>query len=291
MPTRIKPKVEEISLAYNPANRRKFIMHKEQEGGEKGMKYAISLLEKDASVEHEVDFLKFLKEQKISEDATEALVGAYRLTVLHKDGLPKTFAASMQKSFPGIFGTSRSEKEIRKDVEKELRPVLEKEIREAVEKESAMAKDVEVKKLSDELEAMRKDSEETKKQLAIEKDIRRTSELEKEITSYGVVGDIPEMVKTVLAIEKVNPELAKDTMKSYKKMGDAFSAVSLFKEFGSSRPGEDTATGQLQKLVKDKMDKNPNMSEKDAMVAVGRENPKLYRQYNKEHFRKSKDSD
>jgi len=289
MAIRIKPRVEEISLAFNPANRKKFILHKE-EGG-KVMKYAISILEKDDQVADEKEFLAFLKDQKLSDETTEALHGIYRLVVVAKDKLPASFVANLSKSFPILSEsfTPKIDEKTTKKAEKELRVTIEKEIRATVEKEMGMTKDVEIQKLSDTVVALQKESDETKKLLAVEKDARRLAELEKEIKSFEIPGDIAKMTKDALDAEKVSPEFGKRILDSFKEFGTAFKAKDLlFKEFGSSGEGldEDSALGRLKKIAKEKMEKDKDLTEIVAFSQAAKENPELYREYNKDHFRK-----
>ena len=289
MATRIKPKVNEISLAFNPANKRKFILHKE-EGG-KAMKYAISILEKDDQVDHEKEFLAFLKDQKLSDETAEALHGVYRLMIMTKDNLPATFAANLHKSFPTISEpfTPKVDEKAAKKVEKELREKLEKEIQAKVEKEMGMTKDVEIQKLSETVAELQKESDENKKLLIVEKDARRFAELEKEIRSFEVPGDIAKMAKDALDAEKVSPEFGTRIMERFREFGTAFKASGdLFKEFGSSREGEeDSALGRLKKIVKEKMEKDKDLTETVAFSQAAKDNPELYREYNKEHYKKS----
>jgi len=299
MPTRIKPKVEEISLAFNPANKRKFILHKEEGGKE--MKYAISLLSKDDQAANEKEFLVFLKDQKLSKEVEEGMLGAYRLLVMSKDGLPKTFTESLQKSFPAFsefFGPkgaekdvlAKMEKDLRVTLEKELRVSLDKEIRAAVEKEMGMTKDVEIKNLSVTVAALQKETDETKKLLVVEKDARRLAELVKEITGFGTPGEIAKLAKDVLDVEKTDAELGKRILTSYKESGVAFKTMQkAFDEIGSSGEGiiEGSAHEKLQKLAKDIMAVDKDLTMTAAFAKAAKANPAIYAEYNRDHYKKS----
>lgn len=296
MPTRIKPHVQEISLAFNPANKRKFILHKDEKGGNVMPKFAISVLEKDEVLDGEKAFAKFLEKEKLDEDTTDTVLGAYRLMTFSKDQLPENFIAKMHKSFPDVFApleVPKDEKELRANVEKDLRVALEKEIRTAVEKEMNMSKDEEVKVLSDALEVLQKESDETKKLLVVEKDARRSIELKKELVDSGVPGDLDKMAKDVLEAEKVNPELGQRFLTSFKDLGTVFKASDvLLKEIGSSGSGEDedSAYNKMTKIAKDKMAANTDLSRADAFAAAAKENPAMYREYNEEHFRRIREA-
>jgi len=298
MPTRIKPHVQEISLAFNPANKRKFILHKDKKGENDMPKYAISVLEKDELATGEVAFAKFLKDQKLDKDTAEAVCGAYRLLDLSKDKLPKDFVPKLHKSFPAmtklfVVEKDADEGKIRTAVEKELRVSIEKDVRTAVEKEMNLTKDEEVKTLQKDLDTLRKESEETKELLVVEKDARRFIELQKEIGNFGIPGDLDKLAKDALAIEKKDPDLGKRVLESYKEMGTSLQATSeLFKELGSSGQGleESSNDGKVAKLVKDKMAAKTDLSEVDAKREVMAENPALYAEYNKDHYRRIREA-
>jgi len=299
MVMRIKPMVQEISLAFNPANKRKFILHKDVKGGKVMPKFAISVLEKEELATDEAAFAKFLKTQKLDKDTTEAVCGAYRLLALSKDKLPEAFVPELHKSFPSmakmfvVQKDEKGEKKVRAALEKELRIVLEKEIRVVVEKEMNMSKDEKVVALQKDIETLQKDLVDNKKALVVEKDARRLIELRKEIGDFGVPGDLDKLAKDVLDIEKASPDLAKRSLASYKEMGTSFKASNdIFKEFGSSGQGEDetAADGQITKLVKDKMAANTDLQELEARREVMKENPSLYAEYNKEHYRRAREA-
>ena len=299
MPTRIKPHVQEISLAFNPANKRKFILHKDEKGGNVMPKFAISILEKDEATPQEAAFAKFLKDQKLDKDTTDTVLGAYRLISFSKDQLPKSFVTKLHKSFPDVLApleVGKDDKTLKAEkakVEKDLRVELEKDIRASVEEEMGMSKDVEVKTLKDLVENLKKESAETKKLLVVEKDTRRLSEIKAELTKSGVPGDLEKMSKDVLDAEKVNPDLGKNFLASYKDLGTAFKASEdMLKEIGSSGEGinEDSAFGQLSKFAKDKMKANEALSQADAWAAAAKENPAVYKEYNADHFKRIRDA-
>lgn len=291
----LKPKVQEISLAFNPANKRRFILHKDEKGGDDMSENVSNILKKDASP-GEAAFMQFLKEQKVDSDASEALCSAYRLLELSKDSLPGGFQAKLHKSFPEIlelFGVPKDMKKDRAEIEKEVKAAVEKDIREAVEKEMKMTKDEEVVVLQKDIEVLQKELQANKDALAVEKDARRSMELRKEIEGFGVPGDIGKMAKDVLDAEKANPELGERILASFKEMGTAFKASSdMFKEFGSSGAGEDTnsVSSKISKLVKDKMIANADLQELEARRLVMKENPALYSEYNKDHFRRIREA-
>jgi len=285
MPTRIKPKVEEISLAFNPANKRKFILHKDEKGG--------SVMPTNKEV-----FVKFLKDQKFDEDSAKAMLGAYQTLVLKEKG-QEDFVAELYKSFPDAFvhlklkKDEKGEKALKATIEKALRVTLEKEIRTSVEKEMGMSKDVEIKTLTDMVENLKKESDETKKLLVVEKDARRLGEIHDVLKKSGVPGDLDKMAKDVLDAEKVNPELGKNFLTSYKDLGTSFKASEeLFKEIGSSADGidVDSVHGEMEKLAKDKMKADDSLSQMDAWKQVAQEDPALYARYNKEHYKKIRDA-
>ena len=296
MPIAIKPKVEEISLAFNPANKRKFILHKDEKGGSVMPKFAISVLEKDEAATNEEAFAEFLKDQKLDKDTADVVLGAYRLMTFSKDQLPEKFVSKLHKSFPDVFPSievQKDEKALKATIEKDLRVTLEKEIQTSVEKEMGMSKDVEIKTLADMVKNLKKESDATKKLLVVEKDARRLGEIHGVLKKSGVPGDLDKMAKDVLDAEKVNPELGKNFLASYKDLGTTFKASEeLFKEIGSSAGGidADSAQGEMEKLAKDKMKADDSLSQMDAWKQVAQEDPALYGRYNKEHYKKIRDA-
>lgn len=289
-PRRIKPFVQELSLAFNPANQRKFIMHKDDGGG--FMKSVIAFLQKDDPAEKEQEFMKFLKDQGYENQ--EIGTAIYRLVASEKESFPENFTAALAKELLGIEAGPDAE-QLKKDLEKELRETLSKEIRMEVEKEMKMTKDEEVKTLSDKVEALTKDLADTNTILATsnenlekERDARRLSELRKDIDDAKVPGDHAKLAKMAMQAEKLDPAFAKDFQAYLKETGTAFETASIFNEGINPFQKEKGSAGEeMDDMVKAAMEKDGELSKAAAMAKVAKENPKLYAKYNEEHHRRN----
>jgi hypothetical protein len=287
MPKRIKPDVNEISLAFNPANMKKFLMHKDDDKknllkGEESMEEFVKMLKDQGLLPDEASVLVFtakLKENKIEnldsvENLTKALGFAFEL-IPTEDSVKDKIRKDL-------------ESEIKKTLEPELRKALEPEIKKALEKEMNKSKDDSVKLLKDQVETLTKDLGEARKEVEVERDARRLSEIKTEVAEMGLPGDLEKISKTVLMTEKTNPELAKDVVETLKTTGAAFKASGAFSEIGSSQGGKELgdAYGKLMDMKNALMKDNPKMPEHKAWAQICRENVELYKAYTKEHHAK-----
>lgn len=279
MPKRIRPDVNEISLAFNPANMKKFLMHKDDDKknlkkGEETMEKLIKILKDKGLLSDEKAFANALKKANVTELAiAEDFEKVFEVVV---DLMPKVDEKEIRKDL---------EAKIRKTLESELRKTLEPEIRKALEKELGKAENETIKLLKDEVKQLGDDLKAARKEVETERDARRLSEIKESVKDMGVPGDLEKISKTILMTEKINPELAKDITETLKETGEAFKTSGAFLELGSSRGGEELgkAYDELIKLRNAAMEKDSNLTEQAAMRKVCRENPKLYQEYTKEH--------
>lgn len=279
MPKRIRPDVNEISLAFNPANMKKFLMHKDDDKknlkkGEETMEKLIKILKDKGLLSDEKAFANALKKANVTELAiAEDFEKVFEVVV---DLMPKVDEKGIRKDL---------EAKIRKTLESELRKTLEPEIRKALEKELGKAENETIKLLKDEVKQLGDDLKAARKEVETERDARRLSEIKESVKDMGVPGDLEKISKTILMTEKINPELAKDITETLKETGEAFKTSGAFLELGSSRGGEELgkAYDELIKLRNTAMEKDSNLTEQAAMRKVCRENPKLYQEYTKEH--------
>lgn len=120
-------------------------------------------------------------------------------------------------------------------------------------------------------------------QIEKEKDARRLVELKDLVKEKKIPGEVDEISKMILTLEKMSPELAKDVMKVFGSMSEMVEASAAFTEIGSVGEGtpseKDSAYAKLHALVKEAMEKDSGLSETKAWEKVVRENPALYREY------------
>lgn len=288
--TRIKPFVEEISLAYNPANRKKFMMRKEAEGMDK----LIEILQNDEELfkEAEVDaaLAELSKAKQISDDAQKAVKGALKILNKYKEEVPEGIMSSLARLVPeyGSYAApSKKEEEVEKEIQDRVNEALEKErdkIREEVKAEMQKDDNAKVEQLEKDVENFKSQLEDANKQIETERDARRLMELTKEVEEFGAAVDTNETAKMLLMAEKSNPELYESIKSQLAKSGEALKATGYFSEVGSAAGGGDegdTPYDQLKKKVDELMQKDDSLESTAAWEKVCRDNPELYRDYTK----------
>lgn len=290
MKKRIIPHANEVSFAFNPCNKRRFIMMKEKE-----MDELLKLLQESEPLLKEEKIIALLAKDKTSADAEMAAKGAIRILYAFKDKLPKGFFSRLAKEVPEYAdfvepmkaGCTKEEVEkLRKEIEAETRKTLEKEYEEKMKKDGAG--DAELKMLKDQIEELKKDNAESKKGLQEEKDKRRDLELRKELTESGFVGDMDKTVKIAAHLEKTDPEMFKDFMEQQKAVG-ALIGADLEVELGSGSVGplaKDKYPGsseysKLEQMVKDYIKDHPEVTPAKAWRAVINANQAMYKEYRK----------
>jgi hypothetical protein len=294
MPKQIKPDVHEISLAFNPANQKKFLMHKDESHkkllkGEKGMDKLIAILKKEGQLPKEADFIAVLQKAKLPDETVDLMKGAFRLIStanLEKD-VVESLAGFLPMTEPvDVNAIEKSvEEKLRKDIEASIRKDLEKEF-----KEKGDGSEQAIILLKEQINTMAEDLKTSNKEVEVERDARRLGELRNSVKDMGLPGDVEKTAKTLLMAEKANPELAKDITETLKSTGEAFAASGIFGEVGSSRGGQEMGKAYDALLEKKTalMKENSDLSGTDAWRNVCRENPKLYREYTAEHANKGK---
>ena len=291
MARRIKPYIDEISLAFNPANKKKFHMRKDQDKFKRGgsnMPKAIEILGNKDKMSKEVEIVAFLDgfgKDQFTSDNREAILGAFKLLDVAKDQLPDKFIEKLVKDVPELKDAFTITEVVEKEVqvsadEKKLR----KEIETALRKEMKIEKDENIVRLEGELETFKTELSTTKEALDKEKDIRELADIKNFVKENNIPGDLEKVSRTILLARKTNPEMAKDLEETLVASGAALTAAGTFSELGSSAPGEtgkDTF-GKLQKMVTEAMEKDSNLSSPKAWEKVVKQNSELYKQYTAE---------
>jgi hypothetical protein len=105
-------------------------------------------------------------------------------------------------------------------------------------------------------------------------------EIGADLQDKKVVGDIEKMTKTIFALEKVSPELAKDMLEQFQSMSVKLKAAGLFTEIGSVTDGNAEDSYEKMKAKVDViLETDSNITPAKAWKNVIRDNPELYKEY------------
>lgn len=180
------------------------------------------------------------------------------------------------------------EGKIREDIRKDLEPQIRAELKKELEKDGKTV----ITELKDELTALKKEVTGTKDALKkandkIEAAEDKTAEMEfvNFVKENTIPGDVKEIVKTMLLMSKMSPEMLKTYKGTLKAAGDAIVAAGAFSEIGAEGDGaivKDNAYIKLQAKKVELMNKDTDLSETKAWRAAIKENPELYKEYMKE---------
>lgn len=290
----IKPDVDEISLAFDPANRKKFFMQKE--GGQEGMDKLIEILKSKDKMFKEAKIEKFLKDLDTSDEVKDAVRGSLKILTSYKDQIPATLNEQLIKAVPELKDLlsvsvpatlsdedwKKIEKEAEKRLTKEIEKRLTKEITAKLEKAQGDG-DKQIKLLKDEIEVLRKDVKTEKETAEKERDIRRINEIQALIKDKGIPGDPEKISKVMLTLEKMSPEVSKDVQEMLNQAGVMIKASAVFGEFGGVGSGDiaagDKAYEKLNDMVTEAMTKDKSLSVGKAWENVVRANPNLYQEH------------
>ena len=172
-------------------------------------------------------------------------------------------------------------KDLKKRDEGELKTIRE-EIEKEVHKKSGTEKlQAEIARLQKEMSAANKDIADAKKETLTEKERGRKMELTNEVKAIGLPGDNAKRVEMIFALEKTQPDMAKDYIAQMKSDASLVKEAGLLKEFGRLGEGNvESAGAQLEAEVKKLVD--GGMDEVTARRKVGTDNPDLYKRYKAE---------
>ncbi len=173
-------------------------------------------------------------------------------------------------------------KAVKKRDEDELKTIRE-EIEKEVHKKSGTEKlQAEVDQLKLDAAAAKTAIADAKKETLAEKERSRKMELMTQVKEIGLPGDNAKRVEMIFALEKTQPDMAKDYIEQMKKDAALVKDAGLFKELGAGGDGNaGSAVSELDAKVQELM-KDGKMTKIEAMQKAARDNPDLYNRYSKE---------
>ena len=294
----IKPYVEEISLAFDPANKKKFILMKE--GIMPNLVEVLTSKDEMFKGKEVGAFLDALvKDQKLTQDGSDAIQGALRVLYAFKDGIPRGILSNLAKSIPDYADfaipvdedadarEARLAKELedaKNDFLENEKSKLEADLRKQIEKE--MKKDGDPKALQARVDQLEKDIKDSKKEIADSKkeaekakDDARLVALKAMVKEINVIGDVDKHANTIFSLEKISADLAKDYIDQLKDVKTRLDAAGMFSELGLEGPGESGSA--YEKLVKvvEGLTKEGKLSQSEAWRKAAKDNPELYKEY------------
>lgn len=290
MAKQIKPDVDEISLAFQPANLKKFLMRKDAANGDhetivtmfqkiiNTLKKGVGVMDKDQMVKELITnkAYPFTKEdQAYLEGLDEARLG--ELVKFKKEEvkdpekkLDDEAKAELEKAF-----NKEHEEKLRKEIEAEVTEKM------TEEKEGVDAAVTELKK---EVVDLKKGIEDAGVKTQKEVDARRKVEYTTFIKEKNVPGDVDKMVATLVKLRESDKDAFESYKESLEEMGKTLSASGLFAEVGAQGDGDagDSAYIKLQKEKVEVMKEDTNLSETEAWRRVIKDKAELYKEYMKE---------
>ena len=294
----IKPYVEEISLAFDPANKKKFILMKE--GIMPNLVEVLTSKDEMFKGKEVGAFLDALvKDQKLTQDGSDAIQGALRVLYAFKDGIPRGILSNLAKSIPDYADfaipvdedADAREARFAKELETAKNDFLEKEkgkleadLRKQIEKE--MKKDGDPKALQARVDQLEKDIKDSKTEIADSKkeaekakDDARLVALKAMVKEINVIGDVDKHANTIFSLEKISADLAKDYIDQLKDVKTRLDAAGMFSELGLEGPSESGSA--YEKLVKvvEGLTKEGKLSQSEAWRKAAKDNPELYKEY------------
>lgn len=168
-------------------------------------------------------------------------------------------------------------KAVKERDESELKTIREEIEKEVHKKSGTEELKAEIAQLLKDMTAVKKDLADAKTETLSEKERSRKMELTNEIKAIGLPGDLEKRVEMIFALEKTNPEMAKDYIEQMKKDVTIVKEAGLLLELGSSGEGNLAPAGaQLEAKVKELID--GGMDEVKARRKAAQDNPDLYKQ-------------
>lgn len=280
-------KTFKVSLVDRGANKKKRfpITKSEEDMDYKELTQAVL----DTEVDNEKDILDVCKSKEVSEVGTIAAKALMRILSANKDELSPEIVAQVAKS----AGFEKQNPFDDEEEDEEKKAAKEKAAKEK-EEEEKKAKKAKEENMNKQLESIKKEYEdqleEVKKELAVERDNRVTREwiakAEDELKFYpGKTAD--ELGTKLKKFADVDPKLADSEFKDMKAISDKFEKSGMLEEVGvHGRGGDETAQMKAEKIAKSLREKDPKLTEAQAMSEVYKNNPELYAQYENETCRR-----
>ena len=211
------------------------------------------------------------------------------------DALLKDLSSEDRDGLYSLMGFSNEAalealKEETKTLQTELKAVKKRDADELKAIREEIEKDVHKKAGTDALKAeiaqLQKDVADAKKAIAdakketlTERERNRKMELTAEVQSIGLPGDTAKRVEMIFALEKTQPDMAKDYIAQMKKDAILVKEANLLTELGSTGEGHAGEAGvELEAKVQELM-KDGKMTEVEARQKAARDNPELYKRY------------
>jgi len=272
--------VNEISLAFNPANRKQFIMRKDMEVT---MFDKIIEMLKDGDIKFkEEELQKFFKEVKLSDEGQGAVLAIAKIVKSTDEHISDDFFGKLVKAVPEFTKLAQIveiKSEPNKEALEQLVKDITKEVEEELRKESDMGDDV-IKLMKDEITELKKDRDQGVKDLETEKDIRIKTEIKALVKDGNFPGDFDDTVELLAELKKTSESVYDKTVTAFEKSAKIMEAAGLFKETGAVGDGNpaDTAYDELMVKVETYMKENDKATVPEAMKAVARANKDLYRE-------------
>lgn len=287
-------KVAEVSLVTKPANKRKFLIFKEEGGLDMLEDILKSLEELDIDLENEDEVENLLQKAKISDKAMNAVKGALKILSAHKDELPKQMMKDMAAMAGYGYAAPKKEEKPKEEKPKEEYPKKQakpKEEYKPMKKEDGSL-DIEsipeesrsmVEMLWKEHESAIKKADQLEADLKVEREIRVIKEYQERGAKFPNIGT-SEVVGAILKTAyEVSAEYGLQVETSLKDADAKIEKSDLFKEIGSEAIGtNDSAWAKIEELAKSYVAKGEGQSMAQAVDRVLAEHPKLYEEYTKE---------
>jgi len=278
----IKPFIEEISLAFNPANRRQFILRKDME--ETMFDKLIEML-KDQEVKFkEPELLAFCKEAKLSEEGQNAILAISKIVRATDKDIPDVVFGKLAKAIPELAKLAQVvEVPVAPDLEalKTLKETLTKEIEIELRKETDMG-DTVIAVMKKDMEDLKTEKAQMQKDMQLIKDKALEIEIKSLVKDEGFVGDFDGNVKLLVGLKKADESLFDQTVESFKSSAKLMKAAGLFSEIGSgsheTKPEGKSASDKLIEIAKELRKDDPTLSEPESMKKAARANLDLYKE-------------
>lgn len=255
--------VLEVSLAVNPANRKKFFLIKEVQILNK----LIDLL--TTQFENESKFENIISKMEISDEAKEAIKGALKLLYAYKDELPAEIIAELTK----LLGLEYAEPEYPEPTERGRKEDEEEEKKEKEAEESPIVKE-KILQIMKENEELR---ERLNKEIRIRKEKDALLRVEKELPNIPENAEL--VAKMLVDIEEKIPEHASTLLRLLRGYSEAVKQIT--KEVGAGGEAPKSVWSKIEALAKEKVEKE-KITKEQAIAKVLEENPNLYEEYLKE---------
>lgn len=256
MGKQIKTYTKEISLAFDPGNKKKFIMMKEA-----NMEKILDILQNEVKIPNKDAILAMFADA--SQDVKDGIEAALKLLVNFKDSIPENFFSSLAGMEE--YKTLAFDSKFVQDLE--------------AQEKVAGAQD---SKISDELQkkidVLENENDEIKTKL-------ETSRLTAMFDSFGLPdADVKTFVQTALTLQKADKAAADAYIKDIEKLSNV--SKTAIKELGTSTApdthNEDAALSVLEKACQEIMKNEANLSYTEAMKLAVEKNPDAYSTVHKE---------